>query len=306
MSPRSPQRFSAVAPPAHLCALVEAAAAGALDRLALATLDAALSEDRITSEETAVLALLADVVAQQVPGHRFAGRMQGIRRRERVSHAASDLLVSRIARMTDGVVLGDLGAARAFYASPGVRTVRASTFCADLPRREAHRIAALVCAESGATVLGTRWPVLVHGGARLTLCRSLSPAFDFPALRSQIDDRPELVMYDSLVRSAQGGPAITWFADAVAGRDRIDWDAVWRVGHIAGWVEPVSLASQVLATRGWSVPVYHGYDSPVQSKYWHTTGTVARRMWLGARLARMRLAPTSARRGPARPRSRRR
>lgn len=281
-----------LAPPAHLCDLVDAAVCANLDEQAMAVLDAAVDADAVGQEEMAIMALLAPVVAQHRGDHPFLGRMTGIRRRARLTHGAAEYVAETTLRVAPGgVVLGDLGAARALYADPVNRWARLTVLAMpSVTRERAHQIARQVSNETGVSVRGGRWPVLEHLGARVLIHRSLGTAFDFPRFRRAIRPSVELQVYDCLVRSATAGPRITWYADVVAAGSRLDWDQLWNVGRLAGWSAPVAGAAEVLLARGWDVPTFHPHDALVDRACFEASRMpVSRRGWLVARLARRAL-----------------
>ena len=274
-------------PADFLCDLVDGHVQDQLDAHAFRSLDAALRNDSFTQEEYAVLAQLAPLIAERHPGHPFSARIQGVRRRVRVGVAASQALVSTVRAHTgEGILLGDLAAAQAFYPDPSERPVTASTWVVPgLRRAQAWQLARTVAAESGADVLPGHWPILRRHGVRLTLHRSLSTAFDFPRAQRIIDGSAELILYNSLVASALGAPRISWYSDAV--RANIDWDRVWGIAHEAGWVEPMARAAAFLNFKGRDVPVRQEADSLMDSAYFRQPlNASASRMWLVLRLTR--------------------
>lgn len=287
-----------MAPPDFLCDLVDGQTRSMLDAQAFTHLDAALRTDSFSAEEYAVLPLLAPLIAEHYPNHPFTARIEGVRRRARLSVAASQSLVSAVqAQACDGVLLGDLAAAQNFYHDPSERQVTDSKWVSPgLTRAEAWQIAENVASQTGAEVLGVWWPTLQRHGVRVALHRSLSTAFDFPGARRLIDTSAELSLYDSLVRSASGAPRIAWYTDAVNVGDRVDWDRLWWVAREAGWVDPVAKAAAVIAVRHRGVPLREGMDSLVDSGYFsRSTPTAVNRTWLALRLARRGGIPSALR-----------
>jgi hypothetical protein len=285
-------------PPDFLCDLVDGQAQAVLDTEAFTHLDMALRTDSFSAEEYAVLPLLAPLIAEHYPDNPFTARIEGVRRRARLSVAASQSLVSAVQALTgDGVLLGDLAAAQNFYRDPSERMVTDSKWVSPgLTRTEAWQLAESVASQTGAEVLGVWWPTLQRHGVRVALHRSLSTAFDFPRARQLIDTSAELSLYDSLVRSASGAPRIAWYSDAVHVGDRVDWDRIWWIAREAGWVDPVAKAAAVIAVRHRDVPLREGMDSLVDSGYFsRSTATAVNRTWLALRLARRGGIPSALR-----------
>lgn len=280
-----------------LCDLIDASFEQRWDPGSFSVLDNALRADWITAEELFVLQLMAPLMQVHEPTHPFLRRAEGLQRRARVARAASEVLVRRLEDLAGpGVVLGDLGAAR-FLWDRSDRPVRSSTLCiTTLTPKQAQALASQVASEQSGVIVPGRWPLVQRMMVQVMLHRSLSTGFDFRQFRGLIEQSPEMVFYSSIVHSALGGPRIAWYADAVAARDTLDWDYVWHIGHVAGWVEPVGRAASVLYTRGWDVPLRPAFDPVIDASYWHSRGNRrARSSWLVLRRAR-RLRP-----GPVNP-----
>ena len=276
----------------HLADLIDAGQRGEIDRDAFAALERTMRADALGREELAVLTFLAPLMAEQLPDHGFTGRAVGIRRKARVKKGLSEATLAAAQRYAgDGIVLGDLGASRVFNHGDERLVTNSTLIVPELSRSQAWRVAR-AAARGDATVVDVgRWPVLERYQVRVAIHRSLSIAFDFPGVRAAVDDTPEWVMYDSLVRSALGAPKVQWYLDALKSQDLVDWNRVWEVAGIAGWYDPVAQACAVLKARlGWEVPLRLGMDRLVDSGYFNGSRVRPVRLsWLGLRLARHHL-----------------